>query len=364
MTTPSDFPRRPSDEELVAYFAGEDSPDAQTRIAMWRTNDPDAFEQAWRAWQLSRGPAYDAKTDAFAARLLERVRAERPREAARRRPWGHTPPWRSATRRHFALTGIVAAVALVGIALVVGRTFGRALPWRVPTKGVEYATRVGQYVTVTLPDSSHVVLAPASRLRVAPGFGDRSRDLSLVGEAYFTVTRRSAIPFVVHTGETTTRVLGTAFSVRRYPTDGSTQVAVETGKVIVMGHTPQRPSVTLAAGYVGTVTDSTATSALTDLAPYTEWRSGHLVFRDIPARDVLAAVGRWYGYQFQLTDSTLATQRVTVRLSTQPSHEDFAVLKAVLDVDMQFVGTRVILRPRTSAAAPAPMDSPRTEVGR
>jgi ferric-dicitrate binding protein FerR (iron transport regulator) len=358
MTTPPDSPCRPSDEDLAAYFAGEDSLDVETRIATWRANDPDAFEQASRTWQLARGPAYDAKTNAFAARLLERIQSERPR-----RPWRHTISWGPAARQPVMLTGFLAAVVLVGGALIFGRGVGHAVPWHVPTQ-VEYATRAGQYGTITLSDSSHVVLAPASRLRIAPGFGDRSRDVSLVGEAYFTVGHRSGIPFVVHAGATTTRVLGTAFSVRRYPTDGSTQVAVETGKVIVMGHTVQRPSVTLAAGYVGTVTDSTATSALTDLVPYTGWRSGHLVFRDIPAHDVLATVGRWYGYQFQLTDSTLATQRVTVRLSTQPSREDFAVLKAVLDVDMQFVGTRVILRPRTSPAAPTPMDSPRPEVGR
>jgi ferric-dicitrate binding protein FerR (iron transport regulator) len=197
-------------------------------------------------------------------------------------------------------------------------------------------------------DGTRITLAPQTTVTI------RERDFTLVGEAFFEVAPQRAVPLVIHTGRTTTRVLGTAFDIRRYPTDPETRVVVREGKVSV-GATQR---VTLTAGQIAQLTDSTiSTATVDDPARYTEWTTGRLVFRNAPAADVLATVGHWYGFQFQLADSVLAKALVTARFDGQSPAAILTALRSLLGVTMTFDGPRVTLRPaRGSSATPVRQD--------
>jgi len=76
---------------------------------------------------------------------------------------------------------------------------------------------------------------------------------------------------------------------------------------------------------------------------YTTWTNGQLVFRAAPMTDVLATLSRWYGYQFRLADSTLATQSLTAVLDAGSSARAFSTIKLLLHVDFTFDGDVVTL---------------------
>src|SRR6185295_18900551 len=57
------------------------------------------------------------------------------------------------------------------------------------------------------------------------------REVSLTGEAFFDVTKDSSHPFIIHTSVMDIKVLGTAFNVRSYPGDASTETSLIRGKV-------------------------------------------------------------------------------------------------------------------------------------
>jgi ferric-dicitrate binding protein FerR (iron transport regulator) len=194
-----------------------------------------------------------------------------------------------------------------------------------------YATTIGERATVTLADGSRVILAPHSTLRVPRGFGRGTRDLSLDGEAYFDVSKASGAPFLIHTRAVVTRVLGTAFDVRSYPEDRNVRVVVERGKVGV--GTPRQTSAVLVGGNMGIATDSTVIVApVTDVTPYTGWTTGQLRFREVPLRDVLTTLERWYGVRFQVTDTTLAQSRLTAGLDFSSTADLVRTLEELLDV--------------------------------
>lgn len=86
---------------------------------------------------------------------------------------------------------------------------------------------------IILPDSSEVVLQPASEIRLADHYGSTTRELHLKGEAFFDVTRDPERPFLVYANEVVTRVLGTSFNIKAYEEDKEITVAVKTGKVSV-----------------------------------------------------------------------------------------------------------------------------------
>ena len=89
-------------------------------------------------------------------------------------------------------------------------------------------------VTLRLPDESKVTLSPNSRISYANDFDSTAtRDIYLLGEAVFTVTKNPSRPFRVFANEIVTKVLGTSFVVRSFEKDSTIKVIVKTGKVSV-----------------------------------------------------------------------------------------------------------------------------------
>lgn len=86
---------------------------------------------------------------------------------------------------------------------------------------------------VTLEDGSVVQLNPNSTISYPEHFGQKTRTVYLKGEAFFNIKRNPAKPFVVHTGDLVTEVLGTSFTIKSYENSKSIEVLVRTGKVSV-----------------------------------------------------------------------------------------------------------------------------------
>ena len=87
---------------------------------------------------------------------------------------------------------------------------------------------------IKLPDGSTALLNEGSTLKYPDSFsGQSSREVSLIGEAFFDIVHDPAKPFVVHTGKLSTTVLGTSFNVKAYDEDDDITITVTRGKVKV-----------------------------------------------------------------------------------------------------------------------------------
>jgi transmembrane sensor len=329
----------PSSSELAEYFGGDASHEMRGRIDAWVARDPaharelGVLREAWAV--LGTVPAELENIDAtgawtqVAAQLDDRLppaSAKAPR-----------PPLKRRQGRLLAMGGALVAGAL---ALVV-RT---SLTERESSSSRIYHTASGQRSTIVLADGSRITLAPQSRLEVVGASGENHRTVVLQGEAYFSVTPRTDATLLVKSGAVSIRVLGTAFNVRHYGEDRDVQIAVVSGKVAVHGRTT---SATLAGGMFGRATDSTVTTIpMRDSAIHTDWTRGRLVFESAPVPAMLATVGRWYGYEFKIADSTLAKQDVSTVLSSSTPDETMLAIRELLDVTMTFEGRVVTLHTR------------------
>ncbi len=83
---------------------------------------------------------------------------------------------------------------------------------------------------IVLSDGSHIWLNTHTSIKYPDKFGD-TRDVYLEGEAYFEIAHDSQHPFVVHTGNIQTRVLGTKFDIRSYSSEKQVEVTVTEGRV-------------------------------------------------------------------------------------------------------------------------------------
>jgi transmembrane sensor len=84
---------------------------------------------------------------------------------------------------------------------------------------------------IQLKDGSKVWLNKNTTLICESNFNDQTRTVHLNGEAFFEVAKNPNKPFVILSGSTKTTILGTAFNLRAYKDESSTELVVVHGKV-------------------------------------------------------------------------------------------------------------------------------------
>jgi len=340
-------PRLPA-ELLDRYFTGHCTPDEVVRVRAALAQNPDLaavqreidgpsvdVDAGWARFAAS-GWADTTVTREPSAAPGTTGRSVGVKETGGQR---HVASFTSGTRvRYLVFTA-------VAVAMIVGGVYSFRVPSHQRPQAVRtYQTADGERATLHLADGSTVTLAPHTTLRVPLEFGDGTRLISLVGEARFDVAAQRHAPFVVRTGDVTTRVLGTVFAVRRDTNDHVTQVAVLSGRVAVQGG---RQSAVLDAGMIGRATDSTAAVVLaTEPGTYTDWPHGRVVFRSVPIPAMLTTLGHWAGYEFRLADSGLVDQHVTATFDVNDTQDMLPLLEHLLGVELKVEGNIVTLHRR------------------
>lgn len=158
---------------------------------------------------------------------------------------------------------------------------------------------LGEKVQFTLSDGTQVHLNSESKLEYPVPFDETIREVRLEGEAYFVVERDENRPFLVHTEEITTRVLGTSFNMRTYPEDEQVIVAVSSGKVALSGNVMSDNSEEIIleanewANYNLNTRSLNAGSG--DVSSYSAWHEGVLLYYDKTLDEVAIQLERWYG---------------------------------------------------------------------
>ena len=237
--------------------------------------------------------------------------------------------WRSAGVRAAAAVLLVAGLSLVWRA---SQPTGTANPdTRIASASQIHRTTTGQVDTVRLADGSTVVLGPASRLAVEDGFGGSVRGVDFEGQGYFDVVHDDARPFVVRTRSATLRDIGTAFSVQSDSIRG-TRVAVTSGAVDVVGVGRKASSPTVL--HAGDRAEVSGERVRVERRSVTEaelsWTRGVLEFHDAPLAAVAQELRRWYGVELIVSDSTIATRRLTATFDRATADDVGRVLAAVL----------------------------------
>lgn len=125
----------------------------------------------------------------------------------------------------FAVAAVIVAFAFCWLAFYKGKPVAVKEQWQT------VRTQKGERKFFKLVDGTEIWLNNESELKVKSGYGSKHRDISLVGEAYFSVAKNKKLPLHVHTAEALIEVLGTVFNVRSYPDDHQTETSLIEGKV-------------------------------------------------------------------------------------------------------------------------------------
>lgn len=217
-------------------------------------------------------------------------------------------------RRHILIGGGVAA----GLLTMVGvRNYASWFPG-----GDRYRTQVGEVRVIPMSDGSVVTLNTQSEIVVR--YSSAERYIELVhGEALFDVAKNNMRPFIVRTGSTQVRAVGTCFNVRALPNQ-PVQVLVREGIVEV-----KRPDVAVAPTVLVAMNsraiapqDAPIVAKPVETAEVGRelaWRVGRLAFHGETLAEAASQFARYSDVRIRIDDPEVANQKVTgLFVSTDP----------------------------------------------
>lgn len=164
----------------------------------------------------------------------------------------------------------------------------------------------GSRSTITLGDGTKVWLNAGSRLIYPSRFVDRTREVYLMGEAFFEVKENEKQPFVVKTHDVKVEVLGTRFNVTAYPEDFAVQTVLAEGSVVLnkTGAGKREKGLILEPGYLAEYNKKTGQTKTqkVNVDEYTLWTGGLFSFSNTDFNRITKKLERYYNIQFQYDD--------------------------------------------------------------
>ncbi len=163
----------------------------------------------------------------------------------------------------------------------------------------------GRQARIILSDQTEVWLNAGSRLVYPTIFEKDKRKVQLQGEAFFKVSKDKTKPFIVETGNSRIKVLGTSFNVKAYPDEKVEETVLVEGSVSLnIGKRLFGKEVLLKPDQRIVISDisNSYTVSKVEVGNYTSWINGLFVFVDEPLSSVLMRISRYYNIKIKWTE--------------------------------------------------------------
>ncbi|MBL7768322.1 MAG: DUF4974 domain-containing protein [Flavipsychrobacter sp.] len=237
----------------------------------------------------------------------------------------------------------------------------------------EVSTKNGSRSKIMLPDGTQVWLNAGSKLTYGKEFGNSLREVTLTGEAYFDVVKDSSRPFLIHARNVDIRVLGTAFNVKSYPGDKTTETSLIRGSVEVSIKNRPKEKIILKPNEKLVVAEeekavkpvfpaTTSRQRITTIPPRvvveevhydekesviveTSWMENKLIFRDESFTELASKLERWYGVRFVFRDSSSQSLRFTGTFKGESLQMALKALKITANFNYTIEKDTVIISP-------------------
>lgn len=170
--------------------------------------------------------------------------------------------------------------------------------------------------TITLEDSTTVVLYPGSELQFPAFFSSRGRAVKLLGEGYFEVRRDSSRPFMVEAESVSIVVLGTSFNVRAYQGESTVETVLVTGKVMLNGTVLQPNEMA-----IFNREDQHIRIEHVEADIYQQRAQGMFIFDNKTLDEIMREFSLWYGFKYSFEDSVLQNKKFRLKLPRADSFD-------------------------------------------
>ncbi|NQX39182.1 FecR protein [Pedobacter steynii] len=153
------------------------------------------------------------------------------------------------------------------------------------------ATPRGGTYQFILPDGSKVWLNAASSIKFPSTFsGAKTRNIELVGEAYFEISKNKSQPFIVNSKNQMVTVLGTHFNISSYTDEVRSKTTLLEGSIKIN-------NTMLVPGQQATVNGTKIIVDNVNVEKAAAWKDNRFVFENDNITAVMQVLQRWYDVQ-------------------------------------------------------------------
>lgn len=223
-------------------------------------------------------------------------------------------------------------VAAILILIFVSYFFANNL---LDTNWKTFKTAQNETLKIVLPDSTIVWLN--KNTSIAYNFSKKNkRLLKLNGEAFFKVKRNEQKPFIIHSPDFTTQVLGTSFNINCNENEESS-VSVITGKVAVS--IPKNNHLMLLEHgnkAIYNVLDKTLSKTkIRGIENDMAWLNKSFVFEDETLEIVLKYLSKNYNTSFKIENENLKNCLITANFNNESLKSILTIICASLDCEFR-----------------------------
>jgi transmembrane sensor len=234
-------------------------------------------------------------------------------------------------------------------------------------------TKNGNRTKIVLPDGSQVWLNAGSNLDYDnENFNKEIREVSLNGEAYFDVTKNAEKPFIIHTKKMDIKVIGTAFNIRSYNNEKTTEASLIRGtievtlkdrkdqKMILNANekisvpNEEKSEITLKAGDKIAVKENTASippihvdnlkpNPVINIIPEIAWTENRLFFEDESLENIAPLLERWFGKPVIVQNKSLKKNRYRGNFKNETIENVLSYLKISKPFNFKFENDTVVI---------------------
>ena len=337
------------DELFTSYFSGTLTGDEKRELESWKDASEEnrmVFKNAEKVWQ--------------SLNLLQEMRGYNVSKALSN---VHRKTEKSSD--HYQKTLLfywqrIAAILLLPLLIIgaiyfIKHTSSDSVVWQT------ISTPPGVKSHVQLPDGTFVWLNSGTHLSYPSSFSAGTRNVKLLGEAFFDVAKDEKHPFIVDLGRINIEVVGTKFNAINYEHEGQTEVVLASGKVrlfekhendsrLVSEMQPGQQAIYLKE-------ENTISLKNVDAGKFTSWIGGKLIFRDDPMDEVVRKLDRWFNVQIEIADPSIVGYIYTATFQNETIEQILSLIKRTSPVeytiipekllkDGSFEKQRIILRKR------------------
>jgi ferric-dicitrate binding protein FerR (iron transport regulator) len=207
----------------------------------------------------------------------------------------------------------------------------------------------GNRQKVILSDGTNIVLDAGSEFKYPEEFDSDLREVTLKGEGFFEVKPNPQKPFIIHANNAVVQVLGTKFNIRAWKENKKVEVVVAEGKVSLNSKNRDfENAVILTRGFSSILPENGLPTKpqQIDINKRLGWMHNEVIFDNAPLSEILFQLERWYDVQFELADTSVAAEHLTVHIQNQSLEDILELIGALTDLHYQRTGKSVYFEQR------------------
>ena len=206
----------------------------------------------------------------------------------------------------------------------------------------------GDKSNVLLPDSSRVWLNSGSKISFNSDFKHGGRNVTLEGEAYFSVSKDKDHPFRIRTADVEIKVLGTQFNVKAYPDENYVSTALVEGSLMFSGNNEERIIKPNEKIIFDKKTRKMTQNKLADISSEIDWKKGRFVFRNESLEELEPKLERWFDVDIVFADERVRHRKFTGTLERESILEVISYFELSKYVSCKIQGNQIIIKTKTT----------------